>query len=178
MKLHFVFCLVFATAFAAWAGAPPIIRNGDFSATLADNPKLPSEWRIDGVATDIAMDTAKTKSSRASLRVAYKAGAPYAGVIQTVSSEAVRGKRLTLRAQIARRGEKAVVGIWVGIFDKDKKRLAYRNSYETVQAADDSWVPHVVEIDVPENAERLLIGSAIYDADGVMWVDTISAEVK
>jgi hypothetical protein len=178
MKRRFFYCVAFAITVTAWAGPPAIIRNGDFSATLADNSKLPSEWRIDGMATEIALDTAKTKSSQASLRVAYKAGAPYAGVIQTVPPEAVRGKRLTLRAQIARRGEKAVVGIWVGIFDKDKKRLAYRNSYETVQAADESWVPHVVEIDVPENAERLLIGSAIYEADGVMWVDTMSVEVR
>lgn len=178
MKSALILYVAFAMTAVALANSTPVILNGDFSARSTENPRFPKDWRLDGTATEITLDSSKTKSAPASLRVDYKAGPPYAGVIQTVSAEGLRGKRLALRTHIARRGGKAKTGVWVGIFDKEKRRLVYRNSYETAQAPDEGWVSHVVEVDVPENAERILVGAAIYDADGVMWVDTIETAVS
>ncbi len=179
MKQPFILMsIAFALMLTACATTPPIVRNADFSARQVENPNLPSDWRIDGVATEIALDTKKTKSQHASLRIVYKLGAPYAGIIQTAPIKVLRGKRLVLRTHIARRGSAASVGIWVRAFDKEKRSIAYVNSYETVPAIDESWVPHVVEINVPDSAESLLIGASIYDGDGVMWIDAIKAEVS
>jgi hypothetical protein len=179
MKLLFVLTsIAFALMLAGCAITPPIVRNADFSARQVENPDLPSEWLIDGVATGIALDTNKKKSQQASLRIAYKIGAPYAGIVQTAPVVVLRGKRLVLRTHIARRGSAASVGIWIRAFDKEKRSIAYVNSYETVPVVDESWVPHMVEINVPDNTEKLLIGASIYDGDGIMWIDTIAAEVS
>jgi hypothetical protein len=177
-QLFILMSITFALMLTACAAAPPIVRNADFSVRQIENPSLPSDWRIDGVATEIALDTKKTKSQHASLRIVYKLGAPYAGIVQTAPIEVLRGKRLVLRTHIARRGSAASVGIWIRAFDKEKRSIAYVNSYETVPATDESWVPHMLEINVPDNAEGLLIGASIYDGDGVMWIDAIKAEVS
>ena len=179
MKQPFILMSVaFALVLAACAAALPIVRNADFSVRQVENSNLPSDWRIDGVASEVSLDTEKRKTQLASLRIAYKLGAPYAGVIQTAPITVLRGKRLVLRTHIARRGSTAEVGIWVRVFDKDKRSIAYVNSYETVPAADESWTPHMVEINVPDNAESVLIGASIYGGDGVMWVDEIKAEAS
>lgn len=175
------FSILMSAAFALMltaCAAPPIVRNADFSVRQVENPNLPIDWRIDGVATEIVLDTEKRKTQQASLRIAYQLGAPYAGIIQTAPIEMLRGKRLVLRTHIARRGSAASVGIWIRAFDKEKRSIAYVNSYETVPATDESWVPHMLEINVPDNAEGLLIGASIYDGDGVMWIDAIKAEVS
>ncbi len=182
MKLSLVltsvaFALILTACAATPLIVPLIVRNANFSVRQVENPNLPDDWQVDGIATDIALDTVKKKTQAPSLRIIYKLGAPYAGIVQTAPAKVLRGKRLVLRTHIARRGSTAAVGIWIRAFDNEKRSIAYVNSYETVPAIDESWVPHMVEINVPDSAESLAVGASIYDGDGIMWVDAITAEV-
>jgi hypothetical protein len=172
----FLVGLGLAGAAPAAVAAPSLLPNGDFSVTQTDNPSLPAQWRVDGTAKEIGLDSSKTRDGRATLRVAFAEGAPYAGVIQQLPAAAWRGRRLSLRAHIAREGERALAGVWMGVYDAQRQRLLYRNTYDTVQKGDGQWVGHALEIEVPEQADRLLVGASIHEADGVMWVDRVDLQ--
>jgi hypothetical protein len=53
----------------------------------------------------------------------------------------------------------------------DKKRLLYVNSYEQNNAAPNTWAQHKLQVDVPAEATRMMVGAAIHESTGEMWVD-------
>jgi hypothetical protein len=172
-----------ATAATLFAGAvcayEITLPNAGFEQHDANDITKPASWRIDGKAHELAIDKDKKYAGTQSLRVKFKEGAPYAGVIQLLPNAAeVRGKRLQFSAMIARGDDNAMVGIWVGAWDKDKKRRAYANTYESPAAKQRGWTRHQMTIDIPPEAESVMIGIAIHDKDGVMWVDDVAISAR
>jgi hypothetical protein len=154
-----------------------LLKNADFVTLDTAKPTLPAEWRVDGQATEIALDTLRQRSKTPSLRVVFKEGAPYAGVVQRIPIEAVRSKTFRAQSFIDRQGEGAAVGIWVRAFDKERKSIAYANSYETKQGVAGAWTAHRLELAIPASAEFVMFGASIYEKDGTMWLDAIEVSV-
>jgi hypothetical protein len=146
-------------------------------ADPADQTK-PAQWRIDGKAVEIGLVKDMKRSGNQALRVQFKEGAPYAGVLQRLDVETVRGKSIDASAWFARGKDEANVGIWIGAFDKDRKRIAYANTYDSAEAKRMEWTKHNMRIDIPNEAASVMLGIAIYGKDGVMWVDDIQATIS
>ncbi len=154
------------------------IPNAGFEQGSPSNAKLPSDWRLDGEALETVLDKNKKHQGAQALRVKFKEGAPYAGVLQRLNTDAMRGKTVLATAWFAREQDEATVGIWMLASDKDGKRIAYANSYETDAAKKKEWTQHQVRLLIPAEATSALLGVAIYDKDGTMWVDQVELEVQ
>lgn len=153
------------------------IANADFEQTDPADKTKPAGWSVDGKAVELVLDGEKKHRGAQSLRVKFKEGVPYAGVIQRLDLKEVRGKTLKVSAWFARGADDAMVGVWLGAWDKDKKRIAYANTYETDAAKKRAWTQHSMTIDIPASAESGMVGVAIYDKDGVMWADDVEVSV-
>jgi hypothetical protein len=154
----------------------PILKNPMLTpSTEQDN--LPADWSFDGIAQEYGFDATHRKGNAPSWAVKFKEGGPYAGIAQRIPIEAVRGKTLKASALIDRENlnpkNEAQVGIWVGAWDKDRKRIAYVNTYEGKQGDKGAWTPHNMTITIPPEADRVMFGVAIYERDGRMWVTDI-----
>jgi hypothetical protein len=168
-----------ASLFTSAARASDItMPNAGFEQSDADDLTKPASWRIDGKAEELTLDKDKKYAGTQSLRVKFKEGAPYAGVIQRPPIAGVRGKTVQFSAMIARGEDNAIAGIWAGAWDKDKKRLAYVNTYESAAAKQRDWTRHQMSINIPKDAESVMVGVAIHDKDGVMWVDEVKISAR
>jgi hypothetical protein len=153
------------------------LLNPGFEEVDAEKPTLPKSWKLDGEAPDYALDKQHKRSGTHSLRVAYKPGAPYAGTIQSLSIKPQAGKTIQISTYIMRGSKEGKTGLWAGVFDAEKKRLIYVNTYDEPYASTEGWVKHSLKITVPEKAERLLIGAAAYgETNTLMWVDDFNIE--
>jgi hypothetical protein len=162
---------VFATAGIA-------IPNSGFEERDTTDASKPAYWRLDGKAEEIAIDTERKYRGQQSLRVKFKEGAPYAGVVHRLNAEDVRGKTLFASAWIARGTDSANTGIWIRAFDKDKKSIAYVNTYDSPAAKETAWTQHNMTIEIPASAATVMMGVSIYGKDGVMWVDEVAITMQ
>jgi hypothetical protein len=183
MQKLVLFSCIAATA--ALFAAPPLfaaagiaIPNGGFEDRDTSDATKPTHWRLDGKAEEITIDIEKRYRGQQSLRVKFKEGAPYAGVIHRLNAEDVRGKTLFASAWIARGRDGASTGIWIRAFDSDKKSVAYVNTYDSLAAKETAWTQHNMNIEIPASAAVVMMGVSTYGKDGVMWVDEVAIAVQ
>jgi hypothetical protein len=169
--------LLISVTASAQTDASSLLLNPTLRIDNATSP-APSGWRFDGTAVEFAADSAVKRSGLPSLRVKFAAGAPYAGVLQRLDGERVRGETLIIDGWLARDTASAPVGVWVRAFDKERKSIAYVNSYELANPADGSFTRHVIELKVPDEAVALLIGASIYGDTGTAWFSSVDAYIK
>jgi hypothetical protein len=155
-----------------------VLKNPHFVTADPAKSSMPADWKVDGEAVEIGFDATHQFARTPTVRVVYKEGAPYAGLIQRLVASDVRGKTLHVRTHIDRLGEGAEVGVWVKAFNKDRKDIAYQNTYETKQLAHKNWTPHEMRIAIPPEAEVVMLGAAIYGKDGTMWVTGIDVSMS
>lgn len=153
-----------------------VVTNPTLQTDAATAP-VPTGWRVDGTAAEFVLDSAKTYVNRPSIRVRYVEGAPYAGIIQTLNVQPLRGKTVTVSVQVARDTKDVSVGGWIGAFDMERKRIAYANSYDTKVDENGAWTNHRFSLAIPANAERVLIGAAAWGKTGTIWIGEVDASV-
>jgi hypothetical protein len=159
---------------------PGEFRNGGFEIVATSNAKQPANWSVDGIGPVYMLDKSVHRNGKYALKIGYKDGANkegYSGTIQRLSAVGFAGKRVALKAYLRRTSEASKVGIWVAVNGENKKRLLYVNSYEQSFVKGENWSLHKLEIDVPVEAISLLVGAAIHESDGEMWVDDVSMRV-
>lgn len=154
------------------------VKNENFVIADTEKPSLPAHWRTDGQFVELKLDSGRKRASTPSVRVQFKEGAPYAGIVQRAEIEKVRGKRIVLRTYIDRVGDDAEVGVWVRAFDQSGKSIAYENTYETKQLPTGQWTLHQLSINVPAETNAVLVGASIYGKDGTMWVDAMELRTQ
>jgi hypothetical protein len=152
---------------------PSVILNPSLLVEGASTSTVPTSWQADGTAEELVVDAAVAKQGRPSWRVKFKEGAPYAGLVQRLPVEAILGRTLVVEAWLARNTERASVGVWIRAFDKDRKSIAYANSYEKPLPATSSLHQHVFEFVVPPTATALMVGASIYGENGIAWFNSI-----
>jgi hypothetical protein len=157
------------------------------SNSLISNPTLkidetsspaPKGWQLDGTAVEFASDPIIKHNGPQSLRIKFAKGASYAGIVQRLEAEPVRGKTIFIDGWLARDNRDAPVGVWVRAFDKDRKSIAYANSYELSSPADRSFTRHLIELKVPAETAAILVGASIYGETGTAWLGSLDAYVK
>jgi hypothetical protein len=164
-----------ATLFSTNLALAVPLQNSDFSLHDQANPTLPSNWATDGEAVEIALDNMNKRAKTPSVRVQFKEGAPYAGLVQRMPIDLMRGKTFSAQAHVDKLGEGAQVGIWMRAYDKERKSIAYANTYEVKQGVKGQWTLHQLKLAIPAQAEFVLFGASIYEKDGTMWLDAIQA---
>jgi hypothetical protein len=153
--------------------ASPLLNPG-FEDASSSNADLPGVWQTDGAGPAYAIDTQHAHGGKQSLRVAFKDGVGdkgYSGTLQRLDITALAGKRIEVTAFLRRSAAPSSVGIWLVLADADKKRLLYINSYEQNTNAPSTWAQHKLQVDVPAEAVRMMLGAAIHESTGEMWVD-------
>jgi hypothetical protein len=169
--------LLVSVAASAQTDASSLMVNPTLQIDSATGP-APSGWRLDGTALEFAADSSVKRNGLPSLRVKFAAGAPYAGILQRLAGERVSGRTLVIDGWLARDTASASVGVWVRAFDKERKSIAYVNSYEQANPADGTFTRHRVELKVPDETVALLIGASIYGDTGSAWFSSVDAHVE
>ncbi len=182
LKISTIFLALSAASCASTAptNQANAILNGGFETASTADPRHPADWNEDGKAPLYELDSATKRAGKNSMRIAFKDGSNkegYSGVMQRVDVSAYVGKRIALDAFFRRSSPKSQVGIWLSLGGAEGKRLAYINSYEQPIADGSAWSRHHLELDIPPEATRLLLGAAIHESDGDMWVDDVSLTV-
>jgi hypothetical protein len=173
-----VLCLLLASiSCPAQTNSNSLISNPTLKIDEASS-SAPKGWQLDGTAVEFASDSTIKHKGPQSLRIKFAKGAPYAGIVQRLEAEPVRGKTVFIDGWLARDNGDAPVGVWVRAFDKDRKSIAYANSYELPNAADRSFRRHLIELKVPEETVVILVGASIYGETGTAWLGSLDAYVK
>lgn len=108
-----------------------------------------------------------------SLRLASAGKSPFGVAIASVPAEPVRGKHLKLRGWIKTDGAKGSAAMFVRVDGGDR---AFDNMGERGITGTTDWTEGAVEVDVPENGERVVFGPMLIGA-GTAWFDDLRFEV-
>lgn len=161
---------------------PPLLVNAQLAeadgSSAAGEGGRPAHWRIDGKPTRMTPDRALARAAGTTWRVEFDGAGPYAGIVQALPIEAVRGRRLALAADLARSGADPAVGLWIRAFDADRKSIAYANSYQQPAAAPPAFTRHELQFEVPQEARAVLVGASIYGAAGAMWIGPLQLRAQ
>lgn len=145
-----------------------LVKNSALRVTDAAHA-VPEGWDIDGTADQVAVDDIVRRNGLPSFSIRFKEGAPYAGVIQRLNGNELRGKTLIVEGWVARNSGNSPVGVWIGAFGDDKKSVGYSNSYEEPTPTNGTFVRHLVKFTVPQETSTLLVGASIWGEDGTAW---------
>jgi hypothetical protein len=169
--------LFFVAVCNAHATNANALANGGFEKVSSTNAQHPADWNVDGVGPVYALDTSIHMRGKHALKIGFKDGANangYSGTLQKISATPYAGKRVVVSAYLRKSAEKSIVGVWAMLGGPDKARLLYKNTYEQPASKVGEWTQHKIEFDVPQNAVTFVLGAAIYESDGDMWVDEFS----
>lgn len=156
----------------------PLLRNGGFELVSATDPALPAWWREDATSVSYRLDASVAHGGQRSLRIEFAEEATksgYSGVIASLDVSAHRGQRLRFEGFLKRSSEASKVGLWLRLAGEDG---LYVNTYEARVGVSDGWAHHVLDVELPADATTLILGAAIHEAPGVMWVDDLSFTVR
>ncbi|MCZ8318689.1 MAG: hypothetical protein ACK5S2_00385 [Lysobacteraceae bacterium] len=156
--------------------APSLVANPELRDVDASG--APRGWRLDGTAVEVAPDPTVTRDGLNSLRVTFEKGAPYAGIVQQLEGDRVRGRTVVVDGWLARDTANAPVGVWARAFDKEGGSIGYANSYELDLPADKRFRRHSIELKVPPETNTLLVGASIYGDSGMAWFGGVDASIK
>jgi Glyoxalase superfamily protein len=174
------------------------------AARIDDEPEkslepLPEAWIIDGERQELYRAGIVKKDGAPAALVSYRRTADdpefkeglggYISILQIVSAEAHRGKRLELAADLACQDVFGAGTLWIRIEDAARKVLAFDNNEQRrggVVRDTKGWERRNIVVDVPEDADTLFFGFYLRGS-GSLWVrnysfaavtDTISPTAK
>ncbi len=165
------------TADASSSASANAFANGGFEKASTTNALHPADWTVDGTGPAYGLDTTVYMKGKHALKIGFKDGfnkEGYSGAIQRISATPYAGKRVEVTAYLRKSTAKSVVGIWAMLGDAEKAKLLYKNTYEQPAPKVGEWTQHKLVLDIPQNAVSMMLGVAIHESDGEMWVDEFS----
>jgi hypothetical protein len=190
LQLGYLFAFIamaFGTSIAVKATKNPIVTNlilnPSFERTDAQQKTLPIHWNIDvanktETSEIVALDNTVRHCGSLAARVRFVEAMNYSGVIQEMDASKFVGKKLHFSGFLRRSSMQSIVGIWLLVADKNNNKLQYINSYMQPTEATKGWSYHSLSVRIPDGASTLKVGAAIYDKDGIMWVDDLHLSTK
>jgi hypothetical protein len=130
----------------------------------------PQDYRVGYVATFAPKVTA-----RISLKPDAK-GSGFGTVMQTISAEDYRGKRLRFSALLQPRDVESGAGIWFRVDSADGRVLAFDNMQSRPVLGTQTWKRYDVVVDVPDAAARLAYGVLLI-GKGAIGIDDLQFDV-
>lgn len=98
-------------------------------------------------------------------------------LMQNVSAENYRGKRVRLSGVIKTKDVVGWSGLWLRVDGKDpKKPLAFDNMYDRPVKGTTGWIKCKIVLDVPKDAINIAYGGLL-DGGGQMWFSSLKFEV-
>jgi hypothetical protein len=154
------------------------ILNPGFEQADQVRKTLPNSWSIDvanpvNADETVLLDNGVRRCGKAAARIRFVEAMNYSGVIQKIDVSGFKDRKLQFSGFVRKSSPQSIAGIWTLIADNTGKKLAYINSYEQPVNVDEGWSFHSLSIAVPKDASVMSVGAAIYEKDGVMWVDDL-----
>jgi hypothetical protein len=142
--------------------------------------QLPPEWILRGHApgqyeAGIGPGGIERGSDAKYLRHASGNGDSWSTLMQSVSAEQYRGKRVRFEAKVRTEGVSNWGGLWMGVIEGGKQ-TAFYNTQQQPLSGDSGWQTRTVVLDVGAGASAINFG-AICAGKGTLWIDDLKFEV-
>ncbi|MEO7493881.1 MAG: transcriptional regulator [Massilia sp.] len=102
-------------------------------------------------------------------------GASWATLMQMISAEQYRGKRVRFQARVKTEDVSGWAGLWLRVDNAVNKPVAFYNSQDKPIKGSTGWSMRSVVLDVPIDAGAIAFG-VIDNGKGKVWLDAISLE--
>ena len=142
--------------------------------------QLPPEWILRGQSpgqyeAGIGQGGIARGSDAKFLRHVTGSGDSWSTLMQSVSAEQYRGKRVRFEAKVRTEGVSNWGGLWMGVVEGGKQSAFY-NTQQQPLAGDSGWQTRTVVLDVGTGASAITFG-AICAGKGTVWIDELKFEV-
>ncbi|UGQ47562.1 transcriptional regulator [Massilia endophytica] len=142
--------------------------------------QLPPEWGVHGNAPSqyeagIGQGGIARGGDAKYLKHAAGEGNSWATLMQSVSAERYRGKRVRFEAKVRTEGVTQWAGLWMGVTEGGRQR-AFHNTQEQPVSGDSGWQTRAVVLDVAPDANAINFG-LICAGKGTAWIDELKFEV-
>ena len=161
---HTIFAALAATTLLAYANASTDV--------------LPASWIVAGQSPSeyrAVVDNSGRHSGpgEKSLRHASGDGNSWATLMQQVSAENYRGKRIRFQANVKTADVSQWAGLWMRIDTPSKYNAAFYNSMDKPIKGTTDWQTRSVILDVPADASAVSFG-VIHAGKGQVWIDALT----
>ncbi|MBV7538006.1 transcriptional regulator [Duganella sp. sic0402] len=139
-------------------------------------------WGLSGAAFksyEIGEDSQQTISGKPARFIRYVDGddSKFGTLMQQISANNYRGKRVRFQAMIKTRDVSQWAGLWMSAYRAGEKQPAvFYNSQDKPIVGSSEWQLRSVTLDLPEDAVTLNFG-VIDGGKGQVWIDQLSLEV-
>lgn len=170
----------YAPADPAPVAALPAVQgiNLDFEDG-ADARGMPLLWMGGARGYEIAADGEVVHGGAGSGRIAAKElepGKNAAPLVQTISAEPFRGKRVRLSGWLRTRDvTSGWAGLWMRVDSAAKPNIAFDNMPDRGPRGTTEWKQYEVVLDVAEEASDVFFG-VILAGNGTVWADDLALE--
>jgi hypothetical protein len=176
--------------FRSWNEMAALLeRQPRFQQRLQNDVGLPNGWHKAGKGFDAYAASSAPSPDSHSLpcitiisRENEKGGrepdpGDFCTVMQVVSAEEFRGKRIAFDAELKAENVRGTVTVWVRVDDVNGKSIAFDNREEHVQngslKGSIDWTARRVVLDIPERGETIHFGFYLYGR-GQCWARSFS----
>ena len=150
------------------------------ASTWAGIYELPKAWIASGSHPqdyEMGIDQEVSHDGKASGTIKSVTDRPagFGMLMQTISADKYRGKRLRLTGYIKSKGVKQWSGLWMRVDGKKYLPLAFDNMQDRPVKGTSGWQKVEIVLDVPEKAVSIAFGLLLMGG-GQVWVDDIQLE--
>jgi hypothetical protein len=150
------------------------------AAAAASFAALPPGWILAGSAPQnysVTVDKAVTyrEHPAACLRSEVKKAAKFGTLMQSVTAERYKGKRVRLSGYVKSDQVTSWAGLWMRA-DAEKTTLAFDNMQNRAIRGSTDWTRYDVVLDIPNTATSVYFG-VLLDGTGAVWVAQFALEV-
>jgi erythromycin esterase len=102
---------------------------------------------------------------------------PFANIIQVVSADEYRGKRVRLSAFAKAEKVEGWAGLWMRVDSKEMGNIAFDNMAGRPIKGTSDWAEHQIVLDLPEESAAISFGALVTAGTGQLWVDDFKFEI-
>lgn len=144
------------------------------------DPAPPPGWMLSGDAVThyaIGIDPRSVDGVTGAKFIRLKSGPgdSWASMMQMISAEQYRGKRLRFQARVKTEDVSGWAGLWMRVDDASGKPVAFYNSQDKPIKGSTDWRMRSVVLDVPADAGAIAFG-VIDSGKGQVWLDAMTLE--
>ncbi|WP_437809207.1 hypothetical protein [Sorangium sp. So ce1078] len=163
---------------AAPVGVSPLDARASGPVATAENAVAsPAGWSLAGSETEayaVGVDSKVKRSGKAAafLRSVRDPGDEFGTLMQSISANELRGKRVRLQAWVKSDDVKGWAGLWMRVDGRHSNTLAFDNMSDRAIKGTTDWTQYQVVLDVGNAAESISFGTLL-TRTGSLWIDDV-----